>query len=145
MEWALTHVKGEPKWPSAKAGEWGADQFIAAGSGAGSGGIVDARGAVGEEPSLGGVSAELDVAEAQLWYETQRSGLGAEFHSQVSQVIDRLAETPLIYQLVHRDIRRAIVHRFPYLLWYRAIGETVTVLACTYAGRDPEKVKARLS
>ena len=89
-------------------------------------------------------AAELDVAEAQLWYETQRSGLGAEFHSEVSQVIDRLAETPLIYQTVYRDVRRAIVHRFPYLLWYRILGEEVTVFACTHGGQDPSKVISRL-
>jgi hypothetical protein len=58
-------------------------------------------------------AAELDVAEAQIWYEAQQSGLGGEFHSEVSQVIDRLAETPIIYQTVYRDVRRAIVHRFP--------------------------------
>lgn len=89
-------------------------------------------------------AAELDIAEAQVWYATQQSGLGAEFRSEVSQVIDRLAATPLIYQLVHRDIRRAIVRRFPYLVWYRIAAEAVIVLACTYAGRDPERVKARL-
>jgi plasmid stabilization system protein ParE len=89
-------------------------------------------------------AAELDIAEAQVWYETQQTGLGAEFRSEVSRVIDRLAATPLIYQVVHRDIRRAIVRRFPYLIWYRVAAETVIVLACTYAGRDPERVKARL-
>jgi plasmid stabilization system protein ParE len=89
-------------------------------------------------------AAELDIAEAQVWYETQQTGLGAEFRSEISQVIDRLAATPLIYQVVHRDIRRAIVRRFPYLIWYRVAPETVIVLACTYAGRDPERVKARL-
>jgi toxin ParE1/3/4 len=89
-------------------------------------------------------AAELDVAEAQLWYETQLSGLGVEFHSEVSQVIDRLSQTPLIYQAVYRDIRRAIVHRFPYLLWYRVLGEVVTVVACTYGGRDPRRIETRL-
>jgi plasmid stabilization system protein ParE len=89
-------------------------------------------------------AAELDIAEAQVWYETQQSGLGAEFRSEVSRVIDQLAATPLIYQVVHRDIRRAIVRRFPYLVWYRIAAETVIVLACTYAGRDPERVKASL-
>jgi plasmid stabilization system protein ParE len=88
-------------------------------------------------------AAELDIAEAQVWYETQQTGLGAAFRSEVSQVIDRLAATPLIYQIVHRDIRRAIVRRFPYLVWYRVAAETVIVLACTYAGRDPERVRAR--
>jgi len=85
-------------------------------------------------------AAELDIAEAQLWYETQRSGLGAEFHSEVSRIIDRLAETPLIYQVVYRDIRRSIVQRFPYLIWYRVLGEVVTVLACTHGRKDPGKV-----
>lgn len=90
-------------------------------------------------------AAELDIAEAQLWYESQQSGLGAEFRSEISRVIDRLTETPLIYQVVHRDVRRAIVRRFPYLIWHRVTGQTVIVLACTYAGRDPKFVKARLS
>lgn len=88
--------------------------------------------------------AELDIAEAQVWYETQQTGLGAEFRAEVSRVIDRLAATPRIYQIVHRDIRRAIVRRFPYLIWYRVAAETVMVLACTYASRDPERVKVRL-
>ena len=45
-------------------------------------------------------AAEVDIAEAQLWYEAQRSGLGAEFHSEVSRVIHQLAETPLIRRLL---------------------------------------------
>jgi len=90
-------------------------------------------------------AAELDLAEAQVWYESQQSGLGAEFGTEISRVIDRLAETPLIYQKAHRDVRRAIVRRFPYLVWYRVTGETVLVLACTYARRNPQTVRARLS
>jgi toxin ParE1/3/4 len=90
-------------------------------------------------------AAELDVAEAQLWYDAQRSGLGAEFHSEVSQVIDRLSETPFVYQIVYRNVRRAIVHRFPYLLWYRVVGELVTVLACTHGRQGPERIKTRLN
>ena len=89
-------------------------------------------------------AAELDIAEAQVWYETQQTGLGAEFRSEVSRVIDRLAASPLIYQIVHCEIRRAIVRRFPYLIWYRVAVDRVIILACTYAGRDPERVKARL-
>lgn len=88
-------------------------------------------------------AAELDVAETELWYESQRSGLGSEFHSEVSQVIDRLAETPFIYQVVYQDIRRAIVHRFPYLIWYRVLHEVVVVLACTHGRQNPSKAVAR--
>jgi len=78
-------------------------------------------------------AAELDIAEAQVWYERQRSGLGADFRSEVSKVFAILRETPLIYPILYRDVRRALIHRFPYLLWYRIVGENVTVLACTHA------------
>jgi hypothetical protein len=73
-----------------------------------------------------------------------QSGLGVEFQTEVLQVIDRLAETPLIYQIVYRDVRRAIVHRFPYLIWYRVVGEGVAVLACSNARQEPSKVVSRL-
>jgi plasmid stabilization system protein ParE len=88
-------------------------------------------------------AAELDVAEAELWYESQRSGLGGEFHSEVSQIIDRLTETPFHYQIVYRDVRRAIVHRFPYLIWFRVVREVVIVLACTHGRQDPGKAISR--
>ena len=89
-------------------------------------------------------AAELDIAEAQAWYESQRDGLGSEFRSEVSRVIEHLAETPLMHQTLYRDVRRAIVRRFPYLIWYRSTAETVIILACTYGGRDPQRIKARL-
>ena len=88
-------------------------------------------------------AAELDVAEAQVWYETQRSGLGAEFHSEISHIFTVLTETPLMYPILHRDVRRVLVHRFPYLVWYRIVGEEVTVLACTHASQNPKKVVSR--
>lgn len=80
----------------------------------------------------------------QVWYESQRSGLGEEFQSEVTQVLERLAETPLLYQAVYRDVRRAIVHRFPYLIWYRVLGNVVTVLAGTHCSQDPSKVIPRI-
>lgn len=89
-------------------------------------------------------AAELEIAEAQLWYEAKDEGLGAEFLSEVSQTIDRILETPLIYQNVHRGVCRAIVHRFPYLIWYQVGTERIVVMACTYAGRDPQRMKTRL-
>lgn len=89
-------------------------------------------------------AAELDIAEAQVWYESQRPGLGLEFHTEISQVFTVLSQTPLMYPVLYRDVRRVLVHRFPFLLWYRVIGENVVVLACTHARQDPEKVMTRL-
>lgn len=89
-------------------------------------------------------AAELEIAEAQLWYEAKDKSLGAEFLSQVSQTMNRILKMPLLYPIVHRDVRRALVRRFPYLVWYRVSAETVVILACSYAGRDPNRLTARL-
>ena len=89
-------------------------------------------------------AAELEVAEAQLWYEKQQVGLAAKFHNELSRVLDRLAETPLIYPVMYRNIRRAVLHRFPFLIWYSVESSVVTVLACTHGKVNPRKIKRRL-
>ncbi|MDP1774421.1 MAG: type II toxin-antitoxin system RelE/ParE family toxin [Methylobacter sp.] len=89
-------------------------------------------------------AAELDVAEAQVWYEKQQIGLAAKFHHELSSVLAQLAETPLIYPIVYRNVRRAVLHCFPFLVWYRVEDSVVTVLACTHGKANPSKIRRRL-
>lgn len=84
-------------------------------------------------------AAERDIADAQKWYEDQQRGLAAEFHDEFNATIDRLTETPLIYPTIYCNVRRAVLHRFPYLVWYRVQSTLVTVIACTHAKADPGK------
>lgn len=84
-------------------------------------------------------AAELDIGQAQSWYEAQRAGLGSDFHYQISEVFTELSFTQLCIAIVPRTI----VHRFPYLIWYRARDEEVTILACTHARQNPSKVNSR--
>lgn len=88
-------------------------------------------------------TAEQDITRAQSWYEQQRRGLGADFHAEVDRIIARLADTPFIFATVHRDIRRGVLHRFPYLIWYRVIGNIVRVFAATDARQNPAKARSR--
>lgn len=85
-------------------------------------------------------AAEQDVIAAQRWYEQQQLGLAARFHEEFAATIKVLADTPLIYPELYRHVRRALVHRFPYLIWYRADDSIVTILACTHGRIAPSKV-----
>ena len=89
-------------------------------------------------------AAELDVAEAQFWYEKQQPGLASEFHLEFGRAINRLAETPLIYPVVYRNIRRALLHRFPFLVWFQVEASRVLVLACTHGKLNPRTVASKL-
>ena len=88
--------------------------------------------------------AEKDIGEAFIWYEQQRVGLGREFLDELSRVENSIAMTPLAYQIVKRDARRCMLHRFPYQLIYRLVGEQVVVLACFHGRRSPKRTSSRL-
>jgi toxin ParE1/3/4 len=61
----------------------------------------------------------MDVLAAYRWYENQRRGLGGEFREALEKVIESLREKPKSYPVVLRDARRALLKRFPYMVFYR--------------------------
>jgi toxin ParE1/3/4 len=74
--------------------------------------------------------AESDLEAAQDWYERQRQGLGAEFREAVDLLFRRLADNPRIYPIVYLSTRRAVLRRFPYVVYFTVEDATVVVLAC---------------
>ncbi len=87
--------------------------------------------------------AELDIDEAYRWYEMQRDGLGDAFLQSVSDALERIKENPDRYQLIHGQKRRVLLHGFPYSLFFTIVDETVAVLGCFHASRNPTVWKKR--
>jgi len=87
--------------------------------------------------------AEHDLADAAVWYEEQRQGLGVDLLDEVMAMFSMLAESPMLYPVVHRNTRRAIMHRFPFGIYYRIEGNTVLVIAVMHASRNPYRWKNR--
>lgn len=88
--------------------------------------------------------AEQDLLDAQRWYEDQRPGLGDEFRSTADDLIRRIVERPRLYPEVYRKVRRAVLRRFPYLLYYVLSRDAVVVLACLHSKRDPALIRSRV-
>ncbi len=88
--------------------------------------------------------AKADVRRAAHWYELRRPGLGREFVNQVDAAMNRLAENPQQYQALYREVRRAIVHRFPYGVFYRIEADRIIVFCVTDLRQDPAAWKARI-
>jgi toxin ParE1/3/4 len=87
--------------------------------------------------------AEKEVDEAFGYYDAQRPGLGPEFLAEVQRVFDRIAVTPLLYAAVLADVRKAVVRRFPYCVYYRAHQDRVEVLAVFHTSRDSTEWRRR--
>lgn len=88
-------------------------------------------------------AAELDVAEAALWYEAQRPGLEEEFLASLDATLERIAGNAELFSFIHRELRHALVRRFPYLVIFEISGDVATVIAVIHASRDPNEWQRR--
>ena len=73
--------------------------------------------------------AEAEALETRDWYEGRQVGLGVAFRKALDEAIERIADNPLQFQRVRGETRRAILRRFPYAVYFQAIGDAIVVLA----------------
>ena len=85
--------------------------------------------------------AEADITDAYPWYASQRKGLGESFLLCIEEALARVSRTPQIYAFVYKDIRRALIHRFPFGVFYIESENKITVLAVLHARRNPQTWK----
>jgi plasmid stabilization system protein ParE len=81
--------------------------------------------------------AEADLERAANWYDEEQPGLGSRFLSDVDQVFERIRERPQQFPAVSGDIRRALLHTFPYAVYFGETNETIRVLAVLHLRRRP--------
>lgn len=87
--------------------------------------------------------AEIDVEEAYDWYERRRRGLDSDFLLNIEETIERCLRQPNMYPAVHENIRRALIRRFPYGIFYIVADEKLAVLAVLHVRRDPRRLDER--
>ncbi len=91
------------------------------------------------------LEAEQDLSAGFQWYEGRRTGLGHDFLLQVDAGFRFLERTPLIFPEIYRGIRRHLIKRFPFKIYYLVEETTVVILAVVYGGRDPQWIRKRLA
>ncbi|HVH66367.1 MAG TPA: type II toxin-antitoxin system RelE/ParE family toxin [Gemmatimonadales bacterium] len=87
--------------------------------------------------------AQADLVEAFGWYEGQRPGLGGEFLAEVALILVRIEDGPLQFPVVQGETRRAIVHRFPYAVFFIVDPDVTAVTAVMHGRRDPSRWQTR--
>ena len=81
--------------------------------------------------------AEREIQEAFDWYEERDEGLGLEFLRAADACLSTVQRNPASSPIVHEQVRRALLRKFPYALFYLVREDTVVVLACFHAKRSP--------
>ena len=88
---------------------------------------------------------EEDLFSGYLWYEDKVRGLGEEFLRIFYASANNLSRNALLYKKVYGDLRRLLLRRFPYAIYFQIEKNQIIVYGLFHCARDPRAVELKLS
>jgi plasmid stabilization system protein ParE len=88
--------------------------------------------------------ARAEFDDAADWYEQRRPGLGPVFTEAVQDILDSIAAMPRMHAVVYKDVRKAVVSGYPYIVLYREDQGTLLVVSVFHTSRDPADWQSRV-
>jgi hypothetical protein len=89
------------------------------------------------------LSARREYDEAKEIYEIEQPGLGIQFEEQIKYSLLRVQQYPQAWPPERKEIRRYIVHKFPYKILYSIQADKIVVLFA-HLHRQPDYWIGRL-
>jgi plasmid stabilization system protein ParE len=82
--------------------------------------------------------ARKELEDAGNFYELEYSGLGLQFKAEVQKAALRIAQHPKAWSVERGDIRKALLHKFPYKLLYSIEPDQIFIIALAHQHRKPD-------
>jgi len=87
--------------------------------------------------------AAAELKDSFMWYEVQSNGLGYEFFRCIDATLTLINRSPLLYPEIYKNIRRALIRKFPFEIFYIIAKDRIAVLAVFHAKRNPKQWQER--
>ncbi len=87
--------------------------------------------------------AGTDLLDAVVYYEEKLKGLGNEFINYFESALEIISNQPESFPIVYKNVRRALIRRFPFGIHYIIEEKKVIILAVFHFSRDPKGWKRR--
>ena len=89
-------------------------------------------------------AVEAELRQIQRYYENQSPGLGTRFVDDFERQVLALAAAPERWMVVAEGIRRCLMRRFPYIIYFRQVGaERVRITVVKHQRRHPHYGRER--
>lgn len=85
-----------------------------------------------------------ELVEGIAYYEDCEPGLGLDFSREVYATIRNARDYPAMWPEIDVEVRRCLVHRFPYGVLYSVEPQGIFILAVMHLHRAPDYWKHRL-
>lgn len=87
--------------------------------------------------------ARADLDDAVEWLRDQSPELPARFEAEVDRVFDLIIQNPDMFPIIHRPVRRALLRRFPYSVFFVPDELFVLITAVVHQARHPRTWQRR--
>ncbi len=82
--------------------------------------------------------ARQELEDAIRYYELEYAGLGRNFKEEVRKAALRIAVHPQAWSIERGDVRKCLLHKFPYKLMYSVEENHILVIAIAHQHRKPD-------
>ena len=87
--------------------------------------------------------AAAELEEAGQWYEGRSAGLGLEFARLIRSTFAAIERSPLQFPEAAPGVRRVVMRRFPYAVYFLVDRDRIAVTAVFHHRRDPARWQSR--
>lgn len=82
--------------------------------------------------------ARQELDDASAYYEIEYPGLGQRFRDEVRDAAKRIAEYPEAWSIERGDVRKCLLHKFPYKILYSIEPDHIFIIAVAHQHRKPD-------
>jgi plasmid stabilization system protein ParE len=82
--------------------------------------------------------AKQELEDAVRFYELEYSGLGRKFKEEVRKAALRIAAYPEGWSIERGNVRKCLLHKFPYKLLYAIDENHILIIAVAHQHRKPD-------
>ncbi|MGI8950036.1 MAG: hypothetical protein ACR2FN_00480 [Chitinophagaceae bacterium] len=85
-----------------------------------------------------------DADEALIYSENRLNGLGKRFYNNFLLAMEEIQEKPFTFSYIKNPVRRHLVNKFSYKIFYVVSEETIFIIGLSHTKRSNAFVKRRL-
>src|SRR6185369_12159651 len=80
--------------------------------------------------------AEADIDSAVLWYHRIDPNLAVRFTAEALATLHRIKQFPYRFPIIKGSLRRGLLKRFPYYIYYSFLSSRISVVAVVHHRRS---------
>ena len=84
------------------------------------------------------VRARAEITEIFEWYLARSSDAPADFLAELDAALAHIADAPERFPVVRGRLRRVLLRRFPYAVYYKVFPSVISVVGVIHGHRHPD-------